>query len=95
MAAIMANTMEAAPLSPAHDISSCCFRGAFKGVRSRAVAAGRAASVRNAATAREGSHTAAIFDGKDKSPSIKKIIICMRLVSPSKKLTSPFLFLKG
>ena len=93
LVAIMANTIDAAPRSPAHAVRSCCCGFARSGVRIKATANGLATKVRNTAIRSPGTQTARILDGKDRRPSIKKMNICIRLVSPSKKLTSTFLWL--
>ena len=93
--AIMANTMDAAPRSPAQETRICWRREDLNGVSKIAVTSGLAIRVRNAAMAAAGSHTAAILEGKESSPRIKKISICIRLVRPSKKLTRVFLLGSG
>lgn len=55
-------------------------------------ARGRAAKVMNTAMAAAAGRTAGIWDGVASRPSRKKIRICIRLVSPSKKLTTGALF---
>lgn len=85
--AMMANTIDAAPRSPAQDTSRHCRTPQRKGASSRKTAAGRATKVRNTIMAKAGRKTAGSCRGKESSPSRKKIKICARPVSPSKKWT--------
>ena len=62
------------------------FEIAFKRVNIANTAAGRAINVRKSAIATAGSITLGICDGKDNSPSRKNNSICIRPVTPSKKV---------
>lgn len=92
---IMANTMEAAPLSPDQEIRMHCRREGLKGSIKRNTAMGLAAKVRKRAMARDGRKISGSRWGKDKSPSKKKINIWASPVIPSKKCTSVILLLMG
>lgn len=72
--AMIAKTMEVAPLSPAHEIRAICFHFAPKGFMITVTAAGLATNVRNNAIAAAGSIIDGICDGNAKSPRRKTAI---------------------
>ena len=87
ISAIIANTMDAAPLKPAHDTRSCWEIFPLNGVSTSATATGLATNVRNTAIKSAGITTCGSLDGNARSPSRKKMSICINPVSPSKKFT--------
>ena len=89
--AIIANTIDAAPLRPAHDTTRYCEIFVLNGASTVATANGLAMNVINSAINIDGYKTVNIFDGNDKSPKRKNISICISPVIPSKKCTSDFL----
>ena len=95
MVAIMANTMDAAPRSPDHETRSCWRIGALNGERIANTETGLATKVRNTAIASAYGRICGSCDGNDKSPSRKKISICISPVIPSKKCTRDFLLVSG
>ena len=93
--AIIANTMDAAPRSPAHETNICCRHLLRKGVNSKHTTAGLATNVKNNAIISDGKTTAGSADGNANSPTRKKTNICIKPVTPSKKCTSDFLLSKS
>ena len=81
----IANTMEAAPRSPAQDTTPICAAGARNGASSTATTTGRAATVRNTMIPRAGSRTAGSSTGVTSRPSRKKMMTWQTLVRTSKK----------
>ena len=89
---MMANTMAEAPRRPTKEMNACCLNGYFrKGVRMANTEAGRATSSRKTKMASAGTMALASRAGRASRPSIKKMSTCIRLVTPSKKLTRDFL----
>ena len=84
---MMANTMEAAPRSPAKDTKSCWEIWHRAGDKIAKTDSGRATKVMNTAIKKDGSRMGSIWDGVANKPSIKKMSICIKPVSPSKKCT--------
>ena len=89
--AMMANTTDAAPLSPTKETSSCCLHLLRNGAMMANTDRGRATKVMNRAIRMAGIAMAGSCEGKASSPNRKNMIICIRLVSPSKKGTRVFL----
>ena len=87
---MIANTIEAAPLKPAKETSSICSFLHLKGAKIANTAAGLAIKVKNRAINNAVKKISGNLDGVAKSPSRKKISICIRPVIPSKKLTIDF-----
>ena len=90
--AIIANTIDATPLNPAHDTRRHWFMLDLNGRSNTKIATGRAMNVRNInisvpVDSREGT-----LLGKARSPKIKKIAIWLNFVIPSKKFISANLF---
>ena len=90
--AMMANTMDAAPRRPAQETSNFCRVLHRNGERMENTAAGLATKVRNNAIRIAGNKMAGILEGKDNRPSRKKMSICIKPVTPSKKCTNARLF---
>ena len=89
--AIMANTTEAAPLSPTKDTSTCCRQRLLKGAMMANTDRGLAIMVMNRAMSMAGTAIDGSCEGNDSRPSRKKMMICIRLVRPSKNGTRDFL----
>ena len=79
--AMIANTIDAAPRSPAADTKICCDILLQKGVSSKNTATGLAIKVKNIATANPIPATWNNCDGNDKSPNRKNKSICINPVS--------------
>lgn len=71
--AIIANTMDAAPRSPAHETNICCRHLLRKGVNSKHTTAGLATNVKNNAIISDGKTTAGSADGNANSPTRKRL----------------------
>ena len=85
--AMMANTMEATPRSPAQDTTPTWPRDGRKGSSSRAATRGRPTRVRKAITDRAGSRTEGSSTGVTSRPSRKKMSTWATSVTTSKKWT--------
>ena len=81
----IANTIEAAPRKPTHEMNICCFIGNLNQLRILNVAIGLAIKIKNAEIASAGNITVPNFDGKESNPKQKKIIICINHEIPSRK----------
>ena len=82
--AMIANTEEEAPRSPAQDTKRHCRAEQRNGFSSKNTATGRAISVRIIVMISADGMTAGIWCGKVNSPNRKKINICASVVTPSK-----------
>lgn len=87
--------MDAAPRSPAYDIKRFCFIPHLKGLRIRKTAIGLATKVINKAINNADNIICGILLGYAKSPNKKNVIICAKLVTPSKNGIITFLFFIG
>ena len=80
-----ANTIDAAPLNPAHDIKYIWLKLALKGSIINDTAKGLAIIDKNKVIKIEGIRISGILWGNDKNPIKKKIVTWQSAVIPSKK----------
>ena len=89
--AIMAKTEDEAPRSPAQEINPICSLLHFKGTIKNETAIGLAIKVRITTITNAFGAKPIICFGKVNKPNRKKIIICAKLVTPSKNGIKVFL----